>query len=210
MQAVRDCYVHCNPITRFDAWGLGDITIHVGKNATKADAERASSIIADALKETNSDGSKPVYVQRLEYILSSENEHDVDVVVGEYYVSMAPANNPVNAENGKGTGTTVYYNPNSNLEFSDGVKEDPASTLIHETAGHAHNNAQGTATTSSDRKKEEQDATYVENTYRANHGLEQRKKFGEWDVETVPEQSESPSSSASEVVESNESAPNTE
>jgi ATPase subunit of ABC transporter with duplicated ATPase domains len=100
---------------------------------------------------------------------SDENPYDVDIQLGDWedWEVSAQAKNGVFAENGKGSSTIIRINPKQEKMLYGDVPINLGATVIHEMAGHAYNHAKGIATTSSDRKSEEQDATYIENVWRA-------------------------------------------
>jgi hypothetical protein len=90
-----------------------------------------------------------------------------------------------NGKPGRGTGSTVRWNPKNKKDFEDGVARDPCASLLHELAHSLHFDT-GSGDVSpymgSDIAKEEINATREENRFRKKKGLPQRKKYDSVDL----------------------------
>ncbi len=196
------CYVLCNPITKFDPFGLAEVNFYAAAGiGSDADVQAAESMWADALAIRNDDGSMPEFVERMEWILSDENPHDITVMVGAWgsnETTIPPEGSEAARQDGVGSSTNVEFDNTlkGTLAGAGDVERDPQSSLIHEIAGHAYNAAQGITQSASEPHLEERDGTRIENQHRAAKGLEQRTEYVMRDgtvvpIPTVPTETES-------------------
>ncbi|MEM7052608.1 MAG: M91 family zinc metallopeptidase [Acidobacteriota bacterium] len=120
--------------------------------------------------------------QTLNDLQSSSNDHVIRERPGKNgtsYNSGVDATVPEAGGSGKGTGTTVKWDPNLTTPFSDWVNRDPCACLLHEL----NHSRQGDTGTRDDRPghngipKHEIDAVSNENKYRKDKGLPQRTKY---------------------------------
>ena len=103
------------------------------------------------------------------------------------YDNTNDANSKPAGGSGKGSGSTVNWDPNLKGKFSDGVERDPCASLFHELV-HSKDGDQGMRDPRTDVpgnngiKANEVKATGAENKYRKAKGLPIRKKYGDKDL----------------------------
>ncbi|MDF7799243.1 hypothetical protein P4C99_07190 [Pontiellaceae bacterium B1224] len=181
---------------------MADILWKKGEDVTQEELESAQENYERQKTYRNADGSKPESVKRMEWLESTANKHDVTINLQKDYAygNGAMADDKIGAKDPeKGSTTYVIIDLNSigtSYEAEKNIKKDLGATFAHEVAGHAYNNAKGESLIGADKndpdrmKKEEQSATYIENTHRAARHLRQRTTYsGLRKVKQVPKQS---------------------
>lgn len=147
--------------------------------ATDEDLKKAQQMWDDAKKRRLPDGSKPETVKAMEALESSDNKTTIKVGPNGNNAnpdSWADAEDPT-----KGSDATINFNPDKKGTYGDGVERDPESSLAHE-AYHAYEMTHGLED-EDDAQGAETRAANAENQHRHAKGIEQRKKYGPWDLE---------------------------
>ncbi|GEM_PF-2846991 len=147
--------------------------------ASDEDLTKAKQQWEDAKKRRLPDGSKPKTVKAMEAIENSDKK--TIITIGGSGNSSEPNNWDDAKTPAKGSGSTIKFNPNKLGNLGDGVQRDPESSLAHE-AYHSYEISEGKLTTVDMQKNAEVNATAAENEHRVSKGLDQRKKYGAWDV----------------------------
>jgi len=99
-----------------------------------------------------------------------ESEHRVTIVPGERNETVF--DNPEAAQNGEGSGATIYYNPDQtrgNWDETGSSEREPYVGLVHEGPGHALAGVRGEDPVN--RHDAEVDAISRENEIRSEQGL---------------------------------------
>ena len=166
-----------SPVADCPAPPTGGITWEKQPGASDEDLEKAKQMWEDAKKRRLPDGSKPDTVNAMEALECSDKKTVIKVGPdGNYEVAE---NYDDGLDPTKGTNTTINFNPNKRGDLGDGIERDPESSLAHE-AFHAYQDTQGT--TPPTRQGQEVGASSAENQHRKAKGLDQRKKYGNWDI----------------------------
>ncbi len=145
--------------------------------ATDEDLERAKKMWEEGKKRRLADGTKPKTVEGMEALECSDKQTVIEV--GPEGNSTDPGSWSDASDPKKGTGSTIKFNPDKKGNLSDGTPRDPESSLAHE-AYHSYEMTQGTFPTT--QQGFETSATAAENEHRKAKGLDQRKKYGDWDI----------------------------
>ena len=147
--------------------------------ATDEDQEKAKKMWEDAKKRRLPDGSKPDTVKAMEALETSDKTTTINV--GSKGNGASPDSRSDSQDPTKGSNANINFNPNKKGKVTGDIERDPESSLAHE-AYHGWEYTKGTSGDS--REKREKSATKAENHHRKTKELDQREKYGEWDVET--------------------------
>jgi RHS repeat-associated protein len=161
-------YVGNDPVNQVDPDGRRIVVV-----GTREENKRLSKEIRDVGRST------PDMARRFREMAASPLIHVVRYAKSREG-SSSRSDDPEDAENGTGTGTTVIINPNQTT-LSDGTKETTRSIIAHELFGHSYEADKGIMNRSWHRsgiRRSEISATRVENSYRRTVGLPDRTQYG--------------------------------
>ncbi len=158
-----------------------------GVDGPNAQANRANEkALQDCLAKIRTTGQTVTPVgDVISGLEGSQNDNNVTITFSNQNLGEnAVSDNKGDESNGKGTGSTVTWNPHdkSPIPGDPGVNLDPCATLLHELT-HSWDNATGKLNRGEYGNSKIQTceviATTVENDFRAANGLPQRTKYGD-------------------------------
>jgi len=174
-------YVRNNPINLVDPDGR-KIKIDPNTGDKQKDKELKKEIKKDLKQIGKSDPKLRAEIKNLK---KSDNVFTITMPAAGSGNSALPLNG-ADAQNGKGTGGTIYYDPTNNVDPSTGGTRDASVALTHELLGHGGQIDAGTIDRSLDPSSgimnAEIHAVRMENLMRAQTGDPTRTTYGKASV----------------------------